>query len=129
MGESHVSDQENKAVPLVEEVAHLEKRAVITGKVTVRTVVDTVTRHLEASLASQTASVERIPVEREISAVPDIRIEGQVTIIPIIEERLFVEKRLVLVEEIRVTLADTVEDIDVPVEVRTQRALIESDKP
>jgi len=81
-----------------------------------------------AGLASQTARVERVPIEREISVAPEIRTEGQVTIIPIIEERLIVEKRLVLVEEIRVTLADTVEDIDVPVELRTQRALIESDK-
>ena len=120
-----MSDDKIEAISLTEEVAHIEKRAVQTGKVTVRTVVDTQTRHLEASLSGQTVSVERIPVDREISTVPAIRTEGGVTIIPVVEERLIVEKRLVLVEEIRVTLAETVETVDMPVELRKQRALIE----
>lgn len=42
--------------------------------------------------------VTRVPMDIEVAQVPQVRIEGDVTIVPVLEERLVVEKRLFLVE-------------------------------
>jgi uncharacterized protein (TIGR02271 family) len=48
--------------------------------------------------------VERVPVDQLVETAPTIRQEGSVTIIPILEEELVVQKRLRLKEEVRITL-------------------------
>jgi uncharacterized protein (TIGR02271 family) len=47
--------------------------------------------------------VEHVPVNREVEAAPEPRYEGDTLIIPVVEEVLVTEKRLVLREEVRVT--------------------------
>ena len=117
--------EETKAVPLIEEVAQIEKRAVPTGKVTVRTISDTYAELVDVNLSEETVRVERVTIDREVAVVPTVRTEGNVTIIPVFEERLVVEKRLVLVEEIHVTKIRTVENVEIPVELRKQRAVVD----
>ena len=46
-------------------------------------------------------------------------------IIPILEEVLVVEKRLVLKEELHIRRSVTREDIEVPITLRKQRAMVE----
>ncbi len=48
-----------------------------------------------------------------------------VTIISIVEERLIVERQLVVVEEIRLHRHATTESVEVPVTLRKQRAVVE----
>ena len=47
------------------------------------------------------------------------------TIIPVLEEILVVEKRLVLKEEVHVSQTTSGEDVEVPVMLRRQRAVVE----
>jgi stress response protein YsnF len=54
-----------------------------------------------------------------------IRTEGGVTIIPVLEEVLVVEKRLVLKREIRISKRSTSETVKIPVSLRKQRADVE----
>jgi uncharacterized protein (TIGR02271 family) len=58
---------------------------------------------LDAVRAREDVHVERVAVGREISTTPEVRVEGDTTIIPVVEEVVVVEKRLVLREEIRIT--------------------------
>lgn len=60
-----------------------------------------------------------------MSEAPQVRIEGDVTIVPVMEEVLVIEKRLMLVEEIHIRRVATREDVSIPVELRKQRATIE----
>jgi stress response protein YsnF len=53
------------------------------------------------------------------------RIEGDTTIIPVVEEILVVEKRLVLVEEIRIRQVATTDEVSIPVTLRKQTATVE----
>ena len=46
--------------------------------------------------------VERVPVDQFVDEAPQVRTEGDVTIIPVLEERYVLEKRLVLVEELHI---------------------------
>ena len=121
MNEKTVIDQ----IPLVEEVAHLTKERVSTGRVTVRTVTDAFDEKVEAELMREAVSVTRVPIDREVTTVPQIRTEGDVTIIPVLEEVLFVEKRLVLKEEIHITRTNEIDTFASHVTLRRQRALVE----
>jgi stress response protein YsnF len=58
---------------------------------------------IDASLAKEDIEVQRIVVNRVLSAPAEIRIENGVTIVPIMEEVLKVEKQLILREEIRIS--------------------------
>lgn len=73
-------------------------------------------------LRQQDVSVERVSVGRVVSEAPAIRQEGDTVIIPILEEILVVEKRLVLKEELHIR-TDTTERLERrTVTLRTEQA-------
>ncbi len=55
---------------------------------------------VEEDLLREEVCVRRVPVGRTVEAVPPVREEGDLVIVPVVEEVLVVERRLVLVEEI-----------------------------
>jgi hypothetical protein len=69
-----------------------------TGKVRVKTVVDTFEQVVQESLKTERAETTRLEIGKEIDTIPPVRTHGDTTIIPIVEEVLVVEKRLILKE-------------------------------
>jgi hypothetical protein len=63
---------------------------------------DGMTPATEHTLYTEEADVRRVPVNRIVTEVPQTRQEGEVTIVPVLEEVLVVEKRLLLKEEIHI---------------------------
>src|SRR5215211_360941 len=124
-GNFMTDDQRGEAVPLLEEEMRVNKRSVATGKVRVRSVVDTIEEVARAALTEDRVEVTRVPLNREVSAAPPVRTDREVTIVPVMEEVLVVEKRLVLKEELHIRRRVTHEDVEVPVTLRKQRAVIE----
>jgi stress response protein YsnF len=117
-------------VPLVEERAVVSKRAVAGDRVRIRTVTEAAEQLVREEIAGERVEVERVPIDRPIGPderAPEIRTEGGVTIVPVVEEVLVVTKQLVLKEELRITRAATREKVEVPVTVRRQRAVVERD--
>ena len=114
-----------ESIPIVEEELRLDKREAVTGRVRVRTVVEVVEEMAQASLDEETVEVTRVPVDRMVDEAPAIRTENDVTIVPVLEEVLVVEKRLVLKEELRIRLQTRSEDVQIPVQLRKQRAVVE----
>ena len=114
-----------EVIPLVEEVLHLSKRTVETGRVRVSLTTETVEETLRETLRSQRTEIRRVPVGREVSEVPATRQEGDVTIVPVVEEVLVVVRRLVLKEEIRLRLIDSEDSVETPAQRRVQRATVE----
>jgi uncharacterized protein (TIGR02271 family) len=119
------TSSETKVIPLVEEEVRVDKRSVTTGRVRVRTTVDVETELAKATLDGETVEVTRVPIDRIVDRAPGIRTEDDVTIIPIMEEVLVVEKRLVLKEELHVRKQATTETVEIPIELRKQRAIVE----
>jgi len=113
------------AVPLLTEELRIEKRSVSTGKVRVHSVVDVIDEVARATLEEQRVEVTRVPVGREVDEAPSVRSEGDVVIVPILEEVLVVEKRLVLKEELHIRRHVTHENVEVPVTLRRQRGVVE----
>ncbi|WP_010165273.1 YsnF/AvaK domain-containing protein [Sphingomonas sp. PAMC 26617] len=120
-------DDQHTRVPIIEEVATVSKRTVESSHVRVRTVVEERTHNLVAELEREDIEIERRVVEREVSVPPAPYHEGELLIIPIVEERAIVEKRLFVVEEVVVRRVARTEEVQVPTTLRKMRAVIERD--
>jgi uncharacterized protein (TIGR02271 family) len=121
-----------EVIPLVEETATVGKRQVVSGRMRVQTVTDTVEELAHAELQQETVEVTRVPIDSIVETAPEIRTEGELTIVPVLEEVLVVEKRLVLKEELHIRRRATTETMEVPITLRKQRAVVERidpDKP
>jgi stress response protein YsnF len=116
---------EQLKIPVVEEEASIDKRRETSGMVSVTTRTRTFEAIASADLERSHVTVRRVTIEQEVDAVPTIREEGDTTIIPVIEEILVVEKRLVLKEEIHLTRLKTTEHVELPVTLRKQVAAVE----
>lgn len=116
---------ETATLPLVEEEIRIDKEPVVTGKVRISTRVDAVEEIARMALSEDRVEVTRVPVGREVDSVPAVRTEGDVTILPIFEEVMVVEKRLVLKEELHIRRLVSHETVEVPVTLRKQRGVIE----
>jgi uncharacterized protein (TIGR02271 family) len=114
-----------EAIPVVEETARIDKREVQTGRVKVHTVVETSEQMVREALSSQNVKVTRVPVDQPVTTVPEIRTEDGITIVPVLEEILVVEKRLILREELHIAQEVSQETVEVPVSLRKQRAVVE----
>lgn len=118
-------DPDELRVPLVEEQLSIERKQVETDRV--RTVTDTENVLVEDLLRVGRLNVTRVAVNREVAEAPIPYQEGDTLAIPVIEERLVVEKRLFVVEELRVTGSSQNEAISIPVSLRRTRAVVERD--
>ena len=119
---------EEVVLPLIAEAARIDKRAVETGRVRVSTRTETIEQILRENLRSDHVGVARVALNRTLAegeALPQVRTENGVTIIPVLEEILVVEKRLVLKEEVHVRQTTSGEDVEVPVTLRRQHAVVE----
>ncbi|HXS26340.1 MAG TPA: YsnF/AvaK domain-containing protein [Steroidobacteraceae bacterium] len=119
------SPDHEERLPLTEEHLAVHKRTVETGRVRIRTVVDERTEWVHEALQNESVSIERVPIGREVEAVPPVRQEGDEIVIPVLEEVLVVERRLILKEEMHVRKERHIEHVDQPVPVKTMRAVVE----
>jgi stress response protein YsnF len=118
-----------QVIPLAEEVLRLGKRTVETGRIRVSVTTETAEEMVRHTLRTRRAEVERVAFGHEVQDVPQTREEDGVLIIPVVEEILVVEKRLVLKEEVRLRFVDTEDTVEQPVERRVQRATVERVPP
>lgn len=92
------------SIPVVEEQATVSTRTVKTGFTQVDKHVEARDHQISEMLQSRGASVERVPkgIAVDIEHPPEARTENGTTIIPVLEEVLVVEKRLLLKEELHI---------------------------
>jgi uncharacterized protein (TIGR02271 family) len=101
-GESGVPIVKAAVIPIIQERAVVKKRIVETGRVRIRKSVREYEEHIDIPHVHEEVKVDRVPLDQVVETVPEVRTEGEVTIIPIVEERYVVQKQLVLVEELHV---------------------------
>ena len=97
----------------------------VTGGVKVGTRTEAAETVAKAELDRYRVEVTRVPVGRVVDEAPSARAEGDVTIIPVIEERLVLVKQLFVVEEVRIRHVLEREIVTEAVTLRRQRAVIE----
>jgi stress response protein YsnF len=119
-------------IPLAEESVSVSKREVETGQVRVALSTDIETVIARETLRGCKIEIERVPVNRALpdgEPAPQSREEGDMLVIPVVEEIAVVVKRLVVTEEVRLRFVSTQTSFEEEISVRRQRATVERVTP
>jgi uncharacterized protein (TIGR02271 family) len=100
--ENQVGEGGSMVVPVIVEEIEVGKRKVETGRVRVTKRVHEREEVVDEPLLSEEVDIRRVMVGQIVDGPVPIRSEGDVTIIPVLEEVLVVEKRLMLKEELHI---------------------------
>ena len=123
-------DSDSEVVlPLLEEALRFGKRRVETGRVRISVSTANDERLVRETLRTERAEVEHVHVNRELAegeAAPFARWEDDGTlVVPVVEEVLIIERRLVLREEVRLRLVAVDEVVEQSVTLRRQQVNVE----
>lgn len=122
-GKSSVTS--DQTIELIEETATVSKRTTTTGRVSIQSVTEAFEEMVEAELSGAQVIVDHVAIDRIVDAIPQTRTVDGVTIVPVFEEVLVVERRIRLIEELHIRHEATNETVRLPVTVRRQRAVVE----
>ncbi|HLL91068.1 MAG TPA: YsnF/AvaK domain-containing protein, partial [Tepidisphaeraceae bacterium] len=93
---------ERVVVPLVEEQLDVTKRTVETGRVRIVKSVREEVETIDRPLMREEVTVDRVPVGRFVDGPVPTRMDGETMIVPILEEVVVIEKRVMLKEELHI---------------------------
>lgn len=100
---SPANDEISQRIPVIQEFLTVEKKIIETGKVIVNKSVEEEQFNYQIPWLEDEISLERIPINEYRDHAPVTRIEGDTTIVPVLKEVMVWQKKLLLVEEIRIT--------------------------
>ena len=106
-----------------EEVS-VSKRRAVSGKVRVKVTSRSRDQVIDEALSHERVVVERVTVNRPVETVPPLRMEGDITVLSVIEEVVVVTRQLILKEEIRMRRVHVTEAHHEVVTLREQEAVV-----
>lgn len=112
-------------VPLAVEEVSVDKVVEPIERVRAQTRVTEHELDVETEVVREMIDVEHVPVGQFVEEPPQVRVEGDTTIVPVVEEVAFVRKRLLLREEVRLTKRRVVEPRTAKVPVREEHVHVE----
>ena len=118
------TEAEETLIPLLAEEVAVSKKKVETGRVQVTRVTHEREQFIDQELARENVEIDRIPIDRQVDAMPPVREEGDTIVVPIVEEVLVVERRLLLKEEVRIRRVRTTDKYREAVSLRHQEAVV-----
>jgi uncharacterized protein (TIGR02271 family) len=116
---------------LVEDVV-VTKRTVPKRRVAVSRVTHSQQQVVDELLQREHIEIERTPINLPVDTMPSVREEQDCFVVPVVEEVLTIERRLILKEEVRIRRVKESERFQVRVTLRTQEAVVKRspvDKP
>lgn len=116
-------------VPVLDEHVEVTKRVVERERVRLTTSTTTRDEVVDVPIFQEEITVERVPIGRVVEAATAPRQEGDTLVVPVYEEVLVVEKRLVLKEEVRVTRVRREAHEPQRVELRREEVRVERTRP
>ena len=116
-------------IPLHAEDLTVSKLQVAGDIVRVRTVTREHETFVDETLNHERVQIERIPIGRQVEAIPPVRQEGDTTILSVVEETLVIERRLILKEEVHIRRLQVSERHQDAVALRKQEAVITRIEP
>jgi uncharacterized protein (TIGR02271 family) len=125
LGSRIVTGTSEFVVPVVREELDVRKEVLRTGTVRVRKIVHEAPESVSELLTSENIEIERIPMDVLVDAAPPIRMEGDVTVISIVEEVLVVTKQLRLKEELRIAKRQSRSEYRQEVTLRSEEVIVE----
>jgi uncharacterized protein (TIGR02271 family) len=117
---------EEVTIPVIAEELAVEIQAIERGRIQVFKRIETREEIVNACSVHENIVVERIPFHRLLeSEIPEVLDDGEVLIIPVIEEILITEERPVLKEEIRISKNRVTDTKSEPISLRREIVDIE----
>ena len=120
---------EDTVIPLMAETLNVTKSEVVTGGVRLTKRVTEHEETVDEPLLRTDVHVERVPINQIVSEAPQSRYEGDVYVVPVVEEVLVIEKRLMLKEEVRIRRTQTETHQPQQVTVRAEEVVMEDVTP
>jgi uncharacterized protein (TIGR02271 family) len=118
---------DEKIVPVVEETAIVSKERVVTETVRLHKQVHEDQEVLDIPIQEEDIEVERVSIDHWVDEPVPVRQEGDTTVYPVLKEVLVYEKRLKLVEEVRVTRRRATHHTQERVRLRREDIVVERD--
>ncbi len=125
MGDDRASRSGETILPLHAETLEVARRRMETARVRVRVRTHERPEEVDETLTHEDVTVTRVPVGRRVDSTPPVREEDGVTIIPVMQEILVVERQLILKEEVHVRRARSTRRHHEVVRLREQAATVE----
>lgn len=102
------------------------KKVIETARVRVTKRVHEEHKSFELPMLTEEFEVERVPINQYIeSPPPAVRYEGDTMIVPVLQEVIVVEKRLMLVEEVRISKHQRMTKVAQPMTLRREEVQVE----
>ena len=120
---------EEERIPLIEERVRIDKIAREGGTVQVHVRPTEETVKINEQVTRETVTARRVPVDRVVETVPEIREDGDTTIIPVTEQRVRIVLETVLVEEIHLVRERTTKTVEQEVTLRRTEATVDRSDP
>jgi uncharacterized protein (TIGR02271 family) len=127
MGDKETRNPETK-IPVAEEKVQVNKRTTQTGAIRIRKVIQEREEVVDEPLLQQQVNIERVQVNRFVEKPVAIRQHNETTIIPVMEEIVVVEKRLLLKEELHITTVTETVRKPQKVSLRNEEVKVEPDE-
>jgi len=127
--QSLAESTETPTVQLLAEDLSVTKEKRETGRVRISTHTREREVLIDENLARERVEIETVPVGRKVDAMPEVRQEGDATIVPVVEEVLVVERQLMLKEEIHIKRVRDTERHQEKVALRHQEAVVTRSQP
>lgn len=115
---------DHETLRLLAEEVSVGKEQRETGRVRIQVVTHRREEDVELPLSKETVEVERVAINRPIERIPAVREEGDVTIMPVVEEVVTITRQLVLKEELHVRRVRSTEVHRERVVLRRQEAVV-----
>ena len=123
------ADEELLVIPVVEEELRVGKQSVERGRVRITKTISEREEIIDEPLQMEEPVVERVPINRHVEVAPPVRYEGDVMIVPLVEEVIVVERRLMLREELRISKRRVETHQPQRVVLRREEAIVERITP
>jgi uncharacterized protein (TIGR02271 family) len=111
-------------LPLVEEVPRIIRRRRVTGGVRVSVTTTEAPGEVHTTRRRRMVEVERVALDQEVETPPPVRQEGDLVVVPVLEERLVVVRRLFVTEEIRFRIAVEEEAVTLSLPLARQEVFV-----
>jgi uncharacterized protein (TIGR02271 family) len=96
-------DETTRVIPVIQEELVTGTRIVETGIIRIRKEIHEREETVDLPLMKEEIHVERVLVDQFVEEPPEVRHVGETLVVPVMEEVLVVEKRILLKEELHIT--------------------------
>jgi uncharacterized protein (TIGR02271 family) len=95
----------NTTIPVLEEVVEVAAKEIETGRVRVQKYIEQYEREIDEVGWAEQIEIEKVPVNRilDTDQTPGARFEDGTLVVPLLEETLVLQKKILLKEELRIT--------------------------